>query len=220
MKENKPVNPKGNQPWRFIGRTDVEKDWRQKEKGTKEDKMVGWDHQLNGHEFEQTPGDSEGKGSLECWSPWGHKEPDTAEWLNNNSQMWRPHSVIQHQPPLRTCLQDPPWQNPRPLPTVIHRNNQHGLQPRQVQAEWMVFTLKSHREPVVNQALIFQKTNHCLLTEFMLNIKRESLRRNCRPLWPSSPSPSTPSGHAPPLPPLPRRLPLILNDKPLFECNY
>ena len=94
-KDIKPVNPKGNQPWIFIGRTDVEKDWRQKEKGTKEDKMVGWDHQLNGHEFEKTPGDSEGKGSLECWSPWGHKEPDTAEWLNNNSQMWRPHSVIQ-----------------------------------------------------------------------------------------------------------------------------
>ena len=145
-KENKPVNPKGNQSWIFIGRTNVEKDWRQEEKRTKEDKMVGWDHKLNGHEFEQTPGDSEGKGSLACWSPWSRKEPDTAEWLNNNSQIWRPHPVIQHQPPLRTCLQDPPWQNPRPLPTVIHRNNQHGLQPSPGRAEWMVFTLKSHRE--------------------------------------------------------------------------
>ena len=39
--------------------------------------MVGWHHQLNGREFEQTPGDSEGQGSLACCSPWGHKELDT-----------------------------------------------------------------------------------------------------------------------------------------------
>ena len=71
-KEIKPVNPKGNQPWIFIGRTDVEadvkspliekdlvagKDWRQEEKGVTEDEMVGWHHQLNGHEFEQALGD-------------------------------------------------------------------------------------------------------------------------------------------------------------------
>ena len=80
-KEIQPVNPKGNQSWIFIERTDTEaerptlwppdgknwliwkdldagKDWRQEEKGTTEDEMVGWHHQLNGHEFEQTPGDS------------------------------------------------------------------------------------------------------------------------------------------------------------------
>ena len=74
-KEIQPVHPKGNQSWIFIGRTDVEaetpilwppdaknwliwkdpdagKDWRQKEKETTEDEMVGWHHQLNGHEFE------------------------------------------------------------------------------------------------------------------------------------------------------------------------
>ena len=45
--------------------------------------MVGWHHPLNGHEFEQTPGDSEGEGSLVCWSPWGHKELDMTERLNN-----------------------------------------------------------------------------------------------------------------------------------------
>ena len=49
-----------------------------------EDKMVKWPHQLNGHEFEQTSRDSEGQGSLECCSPWGHKELDTTEHLNNN----------------------------------------------------------------------------------------------------------------------------------------
>ena len=49
-----------------------------------EDEMVGWHYRLNGHEFEQTPGDSEGEGNLACCSAWGHKESDTAEQLNNN----------------------------------------------------------------------------------------------------------------------------------------
>ena len=48
-----------------------------------EDQIVEWHHQLNGHEFERTPGDSEGQGTLVCCSPWGHKESDTTEWLNN-----------------------------------------------------------------------------------------------------------------------------------------
>ena len=51
-----------------------------------EDKMVGWHHQLNGHEFEPTPGDGEGQGSLVCCSPWGLKESDTTEQLNNNNR--------------------------------------------------------------------------------------------------------------------------------------
>ena len=46
--------------------------------------MVGWHHRLNGYEFEQTPGDNEGQGSLACGSPWGCKELDTTERLNNN----------------------------------------------------------------------------------------------------------------------------------------
>ena len=50
-----------------------------------EDKMVGWHHQLNGHEFGQALGDGEGQGSLECCSPWGCKELDTPERLNNDS---------------------------------------------------------------------------------------------------------------------------------------
>ena len=97
-KEIKPVHPKGNQSWIFIGRTDTEtlilwppdmknwligkdsdagKDWRQEEKRTTEDKMFGWHHWLDGHESEQAPrGDSEGQGSLACFSPWGHKELD------------------------------------------------------------------------------------------------------------------------------------------------
>ena len=91
-KEIKPVNPKGNQPWIFIGRTDAEapifwppdvkswptgkdpdaeKDWRQEEKGVAEDEMVRQHHWLNRHEFEQTLGDGEGQGSLAWCSPRG-----------------------------------------------------------------------------------------------------------------------------------------------------
>ena len=96
----KPINPKGNQSWIFIGRTDAEadapklwlpdvknwfigkgldagKDWRQEEKGMTEDELVGWHHQLNGHEFEQTPGVSEGQEAWLCCSSWGRKESDT-----------------------------------------------------------------------------------------------------------------------------------------------
>ena len=99
-KEMKLVNPKGNQFWIFIGRTDAEAEapllWppdmksqlirkvKAGEKGMTEDEMVEWHHWLNGHEFEQTLGDSEGQWSLACCSPWGHKESDTTERLNNN----------------------------------------------------------------------------------------------------------------------------------------
>ena len=51
----------------------------QEEKGTTEDEMVGRHHRLNGHEFEYTPGVGDGQGSLECYSPWDHKESDTSE---------------------------------------------------------------------------------------------------------------------------------------------
>ena len=61
---------------------DSGKDGGHEEKGATEDEMVGWHHQLNGHEFEQTPGDGDEQESLECCSPWGHKESDTTEQLN------------------------------------------------------------------------------------------------------------------------------------------
>ena len=63
---------------RFIEKDpDAGKEWGQEEKGMTEDEMAGQHHRLNGHEYEQTPGDSEGKGSLPCCCPWGHKELDT-----------------------------------------------------------------------------------------------------------------------------------------------
>ena len=68
----------GHLMWRFIGKdSDAGKDWRQEEKGTTE--MVGWHHQLDGHE--QAPGVGDGQGSLACCSPWGCKELDMTEWL-------------------------------------------------------------------------------------------------------------------------------------------
>ena len=51
------------------------------------DEMVGWHHPLNEHESEQTLGDGEGQGSLSCYSPWGHKESDTTEQLNNHNKV-------------------------------------------------------------------------------------------------------------------------------------
>ena len=69
----------------LIGKdSDVGKDLGQ-EKGVTEDEMVGWNHQLNGHEFEQTWGDSEVQGSLACCSSWGCKELDRTERLNTNN---------------------------------------------------------------------------------------------------------------------------------------
>ena len=62
-----------------------EKDWRKREKGTTEDEMGGWHHRLDGHEFDQAPGDGEGQGSLACCSPWGHKELDMTEQLNKTT---------------------------------------------------------------------------------------------------------------------------------------
>ena len=55
---------------------DAGKDWRQEEKGTTEDEMVGWHQRFDGHKYEQAPGDGEGQGSLVWCSPWGHKESD------------------------------------------------------------------------------------------------------------------------------------------------
>ena len=61
---------------------DAGKDWRQEKKGTTEDEMVGWHHQLNGHGFGWTPGVGDGQGSPVCCSPWGCKKLDTTEQLN------------------------------------------------------------------------------------------------------------------------------------------
>ena len=71
----------------FIGKdSDPGKDWGQK-KGVTEDEMVGLHHWLNGLEFEQTVGDSEGQGSLACCSPWGHKELDTSNWTTESNHL-------------------------------------------------------------------------------------------------------------------------------------
>ena len=101
-KEIQPAHRKGDQSWVFIGRTDVEaetpilwppgakswliwkdpdtgKDWRQEEKGTTEDEMARWHHQLDGHGFGWIPRAGDGQGSLVCCSSWGGKELDTTE---------------------------------------------------------------------------------------------------------------------------------------------
>ena len=122
-KEIKLVHPKGNQSWIFIGRPDAEaeaeapilwppdvknwltgkdpgawKDWRQEEKGTTEDEMVGWHHRLNGHEFEQALEVGEGEGSLACCSSMGsqrvgHNWVTELNWtLTSIYDYWKNHS--------------------------------------------------------------------------------------------------------------------------------
>ena len=71
--------------------SDAEKDWEQEDKMVKEDEMIGWHHRLNGHGLNKLLQVREGQGSLACCSPWGRKESDKTEWLNNN----KIHSLIQ-----------------------------------------------------------------------------------------------------------------------------
>ena len=106
-KEIQPVHPKGNQSWVFTGRTDeaespilwppdvknwligkdpgAGKDWRREEKGTTEDEMAGWHHQLNGHVFEQALGVGEGQGSLACCSSWGSQRV-RRDWVTEQNR--------------------------------------------------------------------------------------------------------------------------------------
>ena len=104
-KEIQPVHPKGDQSWVFIGRTDAKaetpvvwpsyvkcwligkdpnagRDWGQEEKGMTEDKMAGWHHWLDGHEFVWTLGVGDGQGGLACYDSRGRKQSDMSERLN------------------------------------------------------------------------------------------------------------------------------------------
>ena len=117
-KEIKPVSPKGKQLWIFTGWTDAAaeapilwppdaksqligkdsdagNDWRQEEKGMTEDEMVGWHCQLHGHEFEQTPGESEGQRSPACSRPWDGKESHISWVTQRQATTWEKTSVMQ-----------------------------------------------------------------------------------------------------------------------------
>ena len=128
-KDIQPVHSEGNQPWDFFGRNDAKAEtpvlwpahakswligkdsdagrgWGQEEKGTTEDEMAGWHHQLDGREFEWTPGDGDGQGGLACCDSWGHKESDTTERMIWTELNWRMLSIawnIQDISFLRLC---------------------------------------------------------------------------------------------------------------------
>ena len=110
-KEIQPVHSEGDQPWDFFGRNDAKaetpilwpphakswligkdsgagRDWGQEEKGTTEDEMAGWHHQLDGHESQWTPGVGDGQGGLACCDSWGRKESDTTERLIWSDLIW------------------------------------------------------------------------------------------------------------------------------------
>jgi len=110
-KEIQPVHSKGDQPWVFFGRNDAKaetpvlwpphvkswfigkdsdagRDWGQEEKWTTEDEMAGWNHWLDGREFEWTPGVGDGQEGLACCDSWGCKESDMTERLNWTKMDW------------------------------------------------------------------------------------------------------------------------------------
>ena len=88
--------PPDAKSWLIRKGLDAGEDWRLEEKGTTEDQMVGWHHQLNGHEFEQAVEDGEKQGSLVCCSPWGHKDLDATEQLNDKNRF-------------NSCIKKIPW---------------------------------------------------------------------------------------------------------------
>ena len=156
-KDIKPVNPKGNQSWIFIRGTDavaeglifgylmwradsLEKDsdagedYGQEEKWVTEDEVAGWHHQLNGYEFEQALGDSEGQGSLACCRPWGGEEWDTTEWPNNNE---RPGLIRSPHPVRLGSLQ------------LFHRNQWGSDQEFTDRANWSPDRIGSFQYPIL-----------------------------------------------------------------------
>ena len=119
-KEIQPVHPKGNpilwppdeKNWLTEEDLDAGKGWRQEEKGTTEDEMVGWHHRCNGHEFEKALGLGDGQGSQACCNPWGCKELDTTKWLNwmqllkkEPGMNLKTAMTSQHRPELTACLE-------------------------------------------------------------------------------------------------------------------
>ena len=144
-KEIQPVHPKRNQSWIFIGRTDAKaetpilwppdlknwltgkdpdagKDWRQEEKGTTEDEMVGWRHRLNEHEFKQTPGVGDGQGGLACCDSWcrrvGHDWTTELNWKIDPWVQVLSDSFIHYYFPISlsfNCISSLYWSLPRSI---------------------------------------------------------------------------------------------------------
>ena len=131
------VNPKANLPWIFIGRTDIEaeapilwspdmksliigkdpdagKDWRWEENpfSSTESEMIGWHHQFNRCEVEQTPGDSEQQGRLACYSSWGRKESDITLRLNWTPLLISPGDLVGKGNPYKKGVNKTPMERP------------------------------------------------------------------------------------------------------------
>ena len=102
--------PPDGKNWLLGKDPEAGKDWRQEEKGSTEDEMVGWHHQIDGHESEQAPGVCDGQGSLACCNPWGHKESDTTEWLNwthtyfHTLQCWHAKNRVKEETEIKTSI--------------------------------------------------------------------------------------------------------------------
>ena len=176
---------------------DAGQDWRQEEKGMTEDELVGWHHRLNGHEFEQAPGVGDGQGSLACCSPWGHKESDTTERLNNNS-VWTV-TLLPH------LMSD--------IDSQANLSQNQTLRLSICQASWLSssFFLKVESISPARKVWIFshlfliahiQSVNGCyepvgMLFHFSLILsihQTDALAQTLPPPWPVRPAPCLPPG--------------------------
>ena len=179
-KEIQPAHPKGNQSWIFTGRTDAEaetpilwspdekswltgkdpdagKDWRQEEKVTTEDKMVGWHHLLNGQQFGWTPGVGDGQGGLACCGPWGHKELRLSYWTELN---WKESTALQNSA-----------ESPQPF---------HACWIRLVQP-----SMKSLKLSPCKEVLIFQMSYSYLMNSLLeLESDARMLQEDTDKIWP------------------------------------
>ena len=155
----KPDNPKGNQPWIFIGRIDAEaevlilwspdrkswllgkdsdagKDWWQEEKGVTEDEMVGWHHWLNEYEFKQTPGHSEGQRSLACCSSRGRSRRVGPDLATEQQQKVTVSS------PQRACFIHLSWDSSQYMPGTWEEVNSYLVEWLNVNrsSDWLLMT--------------------------------------------------------------------------------
>ena len=198
-KKVKPVNPKGNQSWIFIGRTYAKAEspilwpsevkswliridstyWRKQMLGKIEGKRKrGWQNmrcldsiQLNGHEFEQTPGDREGQGSLAYCSPWGHKESDTTFRLNNKFHQicfgvlkvtWWGHAILRLG--TKVVINVPGTHQGSFLPAVVYKQQKDKAGPAPLIGRLKLWSQISLEEQKLFQclSLIFSVPLHCV----------------------------------------------------------
>ena len=148
--------PPDAKSWPIGKDPDARKDWRREERGMKEGEMVGWHHWFNGHEFEQTPGDSEGQEILVCCSPWDYNELDMTEQLNNNLKRppapdWSIERIVDFKLTLKQCSEDKQYSHQNKMTSEILIDSY----PKMLDLTWMIIYVFFISWTFVHKAYIF-----------------------------------------------------------------